>query len=67
MSIAMYGAPIWHDALGESNQMVLGRPQCVLAGLVIRSYRTVSTEVAYAMVGSLQWDPEANVLVKLYR
>ncbi|XP_064074329.1 uncharacterized protein LOC135193889 [Vanessa tameamea] len=41
-SMALYGAPIWVDALTADNRALLRKPQRVIAVRDIRGYRTVS-------------------------
>ncbi|XP_039761273.1 uncharacterized protein LOC120634608 [Pararge aegeria] len=61
-SMALYGAPIWADALVARNRTLLRRPQRVMAARVIRAYRTISHEAACALAGTPPWDLDAEVL-----
>ncbi|KAL0880860.1 hypothetical protein ABMA27_002043 [Loxostege sticticalis] len=65
--MALYGAPVWYDALSRENKLVLRRAQRFLAVRVIRGYRTVSAEAALALAGSMPWDLDALVLAALYK
>lgn len=65
-SMALYGAPIWVDALSAQNRAQLRRPQRVMAQRVIRGYRTVGHEAACLLAGSPPWDLEAEVLAVVY-
>lgn len=65
-SMALYGSPIWMDALSAHNRILLRRPQRVMAVRVVRAYRTVSFEAACVLAGSLPWDLDARVLAQLY-
>ncbi|KAL0818484.1 hypothetical protein ABMA28_008939 [Loxostege sticticalis] len=65
--MALYGAPVWYDALSRENKLVLRRAQRFLAVRVIRGYRTVSTEAALALAGNMPWDLDALVLAALYK
>ncbi|CAH2108906.1 unnamed protein product [Euphydryas editha] len=55
-SMAMYGAPVWVDALSRANKTLLRRPQRVIATRAIRGYRTVSWTAACVLAG----DPPGN-------
>lgn len=65
-SMALYGAPVWVDALDAHNKTLLRRPQRVMAIRAIRGYRTVSYEAACVMAGTPPWDLEAEVLASVY-
>lgn len=65
-SMALYGAPIWVDALDAHNKAQLRRPQRIMAVRAIRGYRTVSYEAACVMAGTPPWDLEAEVLASIY-
>ncbi|KAL0861198.1 hypothetical protein ABMA27_008766 [Loxostege sticticalis] len=65
-SMAMYGAPVWVDALSRENVTELRRPQRALAKRVIRAYCTVSREAACALAGTPPWELEAEVLAEVY-
>ncbi|XP_063620671.1 uncharacterized protein LOC134793075 [Cydia splendana] len=66
-SMALYGAPIWVDALSAENQTCLRRPQRIMAIRAIRGYRTISSDAACALAGTPPWDLEAKALATLYR
>ncbi|XP_024943097.1 uncharacterized protein LOC112494668 [Cephus cinctus] len=65
-STAMYGAPVWYRALQEETSMILRRPQRAVAIRIIRGYRTVSTDAACALAGTIPWDLEAKIVSTLY-
>lgn len=65
-SMAMYGAPVWADALGRANKALLRRPQRVIATRAIRGYRTVSWTAACVLAGDPPWELQAGVLAALY-
>jgi hypothetical protein len=65
-SMALYGAPVWAYALTSRTSALLRRSQRVMAVRAIRAYRTVSTEVACVLAGSLPWDLEARTLAGVY-
>lgn len=66
-SKALYGAPIWADALSDRAKVYLRRPQRAIAQRVARAYRTVSFEAACLIAGTPPWDLEARVLAEVYR
>ncbi|XP_063372175.1 uncharacterized protein LOC134660374 [Cydia amplana] len=66
-SMALYGAPVWANALNTQNIARLRRPQRAMAVRVIRGYRTISTEAACVLACSLPWDLDARVLATLYQ
>lgn len=66
-SMAIYGAPVWDDALAARNRALLRKPQRVLAIRLIRGYRTISFDAATALAGQLPWDLEAKVIAVVYR
>lgn len=66
-SMAIYGAPVWDDALAATNRALLRKPQRAVAIKLIRGYRTVSFEAATALAGQLPWDLEAKVVAVVYR
>lgn len=66
-SMALYGAPVWADALSSSNIAQLRRPQRAMAQRAIRAYHTVSAEAACVLAGSLPWDLDARALATLYQ
>lgn len=66
-SMALYGAPVWEDALTARNRALLRRPQRAMAVRVIRGYRTVSFEAATILAGQIPWDLEARVISLVYR
>ena len=65
-SMALYGAPVWADTLGRQNVAHLRRPQRAMATRVIRGYRTISTEAACVMAGTIPWDLDARALASIY-
>ncbi|XP_045449438.1 uncharacterized protein LOC123658003 [Melitaea cinxia] len=65
-SMAMYGAPIWADALGRANKIQLRRPQRVIATRAIRGYRTVSWTAACVLAGDPPWELQAEILAETY-
>jgi hypothetical protein len=66
-SIALYGAPVWADALCSQNIAQLRRPQRSIAQRAIRGYCTISAEAACLLAGSLPWDLDARTLAALYQ
>ncbi|CAH2096937.1 unnamed protein product [Euphydryas editha] len=66
-SMALYGAPLWVDALSAHNKALLRRPQRVIAVRVIRGYRTVSWTAASLLAGDPPWELQAEVLAKVYQ
>lgn len=66
-SMALYGAPVWADALTTQCKTLLRRTQRVMAVRAIRGYRTISYEAACALAAYLPWDLEAKVLAGVYR
>ncbi|XP_026324959.1 uncharacterized protein LOC113233939 [Hyposmocoma kahamanoa] len=65
--MALYGAPIWAEALTTRLRLLLRRPQKLMAVRAIRAYRTVSGAAACALAGSAPWELEASVLEQTYR
>ena len=65
-SMALYGAPVWADALGSENVAQLRRPQRAMAVRAIRGYRTISAEAACVLASSLPWDLDARALASVY-
>ncbi|CAB0030954.1 unnamed protein product, partial [Trichogramma brassicae] len=65
-SMALYGAPIWAEALSNQNIALLRRPQRVMAIRASRGYRTISCEAACVLAGSIPWDLEARTLASLF-
>lgn len=66
-SMALYGSPIWADALNAHNIRLLRQPQRKMAIRVARAYRTVSYEAACVLAGTVPWDLDAEMLSQLYR
>ena len=66
-SMALYGAPVWAEALTAKNIALLRRPQRVMAVGVIRGYRTISCEAACVLAGSPPWDLEAGAQASIYK
>ncbi|XP_045458122.1 uncharacterized protein LOC123668435 [Melitaea cinxia] len=65
--MAMYGAPVWSDALDRENIALLRRAQRVMAIRVVRGYRTISGDAACVLAGVLPWDLDAVSLASSYR
>ena len=65
-SMALYGAPVWADALDRHNVTLLRRAQRVMAIRAIRGYRTISGEVACVLAGVMPWDLDALSLASVY-
>ncbi|KAL0841763.1 hypothetical protein ABMA28_014027 [Loxostege sticticalis] len=66
-SMALYGAPVWIDAMSTNNTTLLRRVQRVMAQRVACAYRTVSSSAALALAGTLPWDLDALVLAAVYQ
>lgn len=66
-SMALYGAPVWVDALNASNRALLQKPQRIMAIRAVRGYRTMSHGAACVIAGSMPWEKEAKVLADIYR
>lgn len=66
-SMAVYGAPLWVDALSAKNKRALRAAQRVVALRAIRGYRTVSSGAAFTLAGSPPWELEAEVLTAVYK
>ncbi|XP_053626030.1 uncharacterized protein LOC128683939 [Plodia interpunctella] len=64
--MALYGAPVWAEALSRQNLALLRRPQRLMATRAVRGYRTISFEAASVLAGSLPWDLEAKILASLF-
>lgn len=64
--MALYGAPVWVDALDGPNITILRQSQRMMAVRVIRGYRTISSEVACMLACTLPWDLDARTLASLY-
>ncbi|XP_063839116.1 uncharacterized protein LOC135088159 [Ostrinia nubilalis] len=65
--MALYGAPIWADALNKrENAALLRRPQRAIAQRVARTYRTVGNAAACVLAGTPPWELEAGVLSVIY-
>ncbi|KAL0859805.1 hypothetical protein ABMA27_010149 [Loxostege sticticalis] len=65
-SMALYGAPVWYDALSSGTIRQLSRVQRVLAVRAIRGYRSISTDAALLLAGTPPWDLDAKVLAAVY-
>lgn len=65
-SMAMYGAPVWVDALNRGNKTLLRRPQRVVATRAIRGYRTISWTAACVLAGDPPWELQAEILAEVY-
>ncbi|XP_013173114.1 PREDICTED: uncharacterized protein LOC106121832, partial [Papilio xuthus] len=66
-SMALYGAPIWAEALDAPNRALLRRPQRIVAVRACMAYRTVGHAAACALAGTPPWEVEAGVLAEAYR
>lgn len=68
-SIAMYGAPVWHEKLvaGHANTRLLQGAQRRLAIRAIRGYRTISIEAACVVAGIVPWMLAAGMYAESYR
>lgn len=66
-SMALYGAPIWVDALSVQNRALLRKPQRVMAVRSVRAYATVSCEAACVLAGTPPWDLDAQMHAAVYR
>ncbi|XP_013182760.1 PREDICTED: uncharacterized protein LOC106128842 [Papilio xuthus] len=66
-SMALYGAPIWAEALDAPNRALLRRPQRIVAVRACMAYRTVGHAAACALAGTPPWEIEAGVLAEAYR
>ncbi|CAH2098002.1 unnamed protein product [Euphydryas editha] len=66
-SMALYGAPVWVDALTARNKILLRRPQRIIAVRAVRGYRTVSWTAATLLAGDPPWELQAEVLAEVYR
>jgi len=67
-SIALYGAPVWHDQLEVTRRckQVLRDVHRRMALRVARGYRTVSYEAACVVSGSLPWELAAGMYTEMY-
>ncbi|KAL0820079.1 hypothetical protein ABMA28_006024 [Loxostege sticticalis] len=65
-SMALYGAPVWYDALSSGTIRQLSRVQRVLAVRAIRGYRSIGTDAALLLAGTPPWDLDAKVLAAVY-
>lgn len=65
-AMALYGAPIYADAITATNRSLLQRAQRIVAVRIIRGYRTVSVGAACALAGTPPWELEAKVLAAVY-
>lgn len=65
-SMALYGAPVWAEALNRQNVALLRKPQRVMTIRLIRGYRTISFEAACVLAGSPPWDLDADLLAAVH-
>ncbi|XP_026330979.1 uncharacterized protein LOC113238353 [Hyposmocoma kahamanoa] len=65
--MALYGSPIWVEALTAQLKSFLRRPQRVIVVRVIRGYRTVSWTAATLLTDDPPWELQAEVLVEAHR
>lgn len=66
-SMALYGAPIWVNALTAQNKALLRRPQRAIAVRAIRGYRTVSWTAATLLAADPPWELQAEILADVHR
>lgn len=68
-SIALYGAPAWHDKVWASRKSsnILRGAQRRLALRVMRGYRTIPYEAACAVSGLMPWHLTTALYSELYR
>ncbi|RVE41577.1 hypothetical protein evm_013770 [Chilo suppressalis] len=66
-SMALYGAPVWADALSSRAIASLHRAQRALALRAIRAYSSVSHTAACIIAGTPPWEISAHVLAAAYR
>jgi hypothetical protein len=66
-SMALYGAPVWADALSLRAKASLRRAQRTMALRAIRGYRTISWSAACALAGTPPWELVADLLAASYR
>lgn len=66
-SMALYGAPVWVDALTARNVALLRKPQRVMAVRAVRGYRTVSWTAGTLLAGDPPWALQAEALAEVYR
>ncbi|XP_045450480.1 uncharacterized protein LOC123659276 [Melitaea cinxia] len=65
--MALYGAPVFADALASrDNKALLRRPQRAIAVRAIRGYRTVSWTAATLLAGDPPWELQAEMLARVY-
>ncbi|XP_047989819.1 uncharacterized protein LOC125229085 [Leguminivora glycinivorella] len=65
--MALYGAPIWVDALSAENRALFRRPQRAISIRAIRGYRTVSFAAATVLAADPPWDLQAQILANVHR
>lgn len=65
--MALYGAPIWVDALSPHNRTLLRRPQRVMATRAVRGYCTISAEAACVLAATPPWELDAQMLADTYK
>jgi len=67
-SMALYGPPVWLDALGRrENLSRLRASQRIIATRVARGYRTIFYKAACVLAGSMPWDLVAGTHSIRYR
>lgn len=66
-SMALYGAPVWVEALNADIRSLLRNPQRTMAIRAIRAYRTVSATAALVLAGTPPWELEAEVLDEVHK
>lgn len=66
-SMALYGAPIWEDAVRRKETLaLLRRPQRAIAQRVARAYRTTAHSSVCALGATLPWELEARIQAAVY-
>lgn len=66
-SMALYGAPIWVEAMNPKIRALLRSPQRAMAMRAVRAYRTVAASAALVLAGTPPWEMEAEVLDIVYK
>ena len=65
--MALYGAPVWADAMRKALAHRLASSRRVMAIRMIRGYRTVSGEAASVLAGQPPWALESEALATRWR
>jgi len=67
-SMALYGAPVWLDALDKGKNLPrLRASQKIIATRAARAYRTISYKAACILARSTPWDLVAESYSVMYR